>query len=132
MKYIKLIAAGALLAMVVAGWLWVQHRISTSYDAGVTAGRAAVVAEDAIAAATARQQQDVRDAASARATGALQHTLNTQLPAIQVQTHDTAETIRVVYRDRPVPTDLCSRPDSVQQALDAAVQRANAAARGRL
>lgn len=132
MKYIKLIAAGALLVLVVAGYLLVQHRISASYAAGVTAGRAAVVAEDAIASAKAKQQQDARDAASALASGTLQHTLDTQLPAIQAQTHDTAETIRIVYRDRPVAADACTRPDGVQQALDAAVRRANATARGQL
>lgn len=130
--YARLIGAGLLLTLIVGAVLWEQHRIHASYAAGVTDGRNAVIAEDAVAAASAKVQQDIRDAASAQAGGVLQHALATQLPAIQAKTHDTAESIRIVYRDRPGPADACTRPDGVQQALDAAVRRANAATGGEL
>lgn len=99
------------------------------------AGRAVVLADDARAAEQLHQQQDRLAALSAFAGLDLQQHLDTQLPAIQGQTHDAVETIRTVYRDRPVPAGAaasCSRPDGVQQVLDAAVQRANAAASGHL
>lgn len=125
------VAIALLLAIVVN--VYACHRQAEArYAAGVKDGRAAVLADDARAAAQLYQQRDQLAAYSALATGTLQQTLDTQLPAIQAATHDTAETIRTVYRDRPVPADACSRPDGVQQALDASVRRANAAASGRL
>lgn len=99
------------------------------------AGRDAVLASDARAAQQLQAQHAALEHFSALAGTALQQNLGKQLPAIEATTHDTQETIRVIYRDRPVPADpvaACSRPGSVQQALDAAVQRANAAADGHL
>lgn len=102
------------------------------YAAGEQAGRNAVLADDARAAAQLQQQREQLDQFSALATTQLAHTLATDLPAVEASTHDTVETIRTVYRDRPVPVDRCTRPDGVQKQLDTAVARANAAARGQL
>jgi hypothetical protein len=128
----KMIAAGLLLVLIAGAAVGVQLWSSARYNAGVQAGRDAVLADDGRAAAQLYQQHAQLDEFSAVATAALSQTLSTQLPAIQAAANATAVTIRTIYRDRPVPADLCSRPDGVQQALDAAVQRANAAARGQL
>jgi predicted lysophospholipase L1 biosynthesis ABC-type transport system permease subunit len=106
----------------------VQRYAAQRYATGVQDGRNAVLADDARAAAQAQQVRDQLTAWSAAAGAALQSTLGTQLPTIQGQTHDTLDTIRTIYRDRPVVGgDRCSRPDGVQTQLDAAVDRANAA-----
>jgi hypothetical protein len=95
-------------------------------------GRNAVLADDARASAQLLGDRDALDHYSALATGALSTTLGTQLPAIQGQTHDTLETIRTVYRDRPAADLACARPDGVQAALNQAVERANQAISGQL
>ncbi len=95
-------------------------------------GRNDVLASDARTAAQLQQQHDQLTAFSALATSTLYHQLGTQLPAIQAHTNDVVETIRTVYRDRPVADPACSRPVGVQTSLDAAVDRANAAAGGQL
>jgi predicted lysophospholipase L1 biosynthesis ABC-type transport system permease subunit len=104
-----------------------QRYATQRYAAGVQDGRNAILADDARAAAQAQQVRDQLAAWSAAAGAALQSTLGTQLPTLQGQTHDTLDTIRTIYRDRPVVGDRCSRPDGVQTQLDAAVDRANAA-----
>lgn len=121
-----------LLVLAISALAGVHFYGAARYHAGYAAGHDSVVASDAAAATSLWQQHAALDQFSAFATEGLQHDLGTQLPAIQGQTHDTVETIRTIYRDRPVPAVACSRPDGVQQALDAAVQRANAAARGEL
>jgi hypothetical protein len=95
-------------------------------------GRNAVLADDARTSAQLHADRDALDHFSALATGTLTTTLGTQLPAIQGQTHDTLDTIRTVYRDRPADDVACSRPDGVQAALNEAVDRANQAAHGQL
>lgn len=122
----------ALLLLAIGALAGLHFYGAARYHAGVTAGRDGVLASDARAAASLWQQHAAIEQFSALATDGLQHDLGQQLPAIQGHTHDTVETIRTIYRDRPVPAVACSRPDGVQQALDQAVQRANAAARGEL
>lgn len=121
-----------LLALAAAAIFGVHHYGTTRYNAGVTAGRDRVLADDARAAAKLYAQHDALERFSSLATSALASTLDAQLPAIEGQTHDTVGTIRTIYRDRPVLADSCTRPDSVQQALDAAVQRANTTAHSQL
>jgi uncharacterized protein HemX len=111
------ILAGLILAVGVYGH-W-------RYSVGQTDGRNAVLADDARDAQQRQDAQDWLSHLSTAATSDLSHTINSALPTIQGQTHDTVETIRTIYRDRPVPVDVCSRPDSVQQQLDQAVDRAN-------
>jgi hypothetical protein len=93
-------------------------------------GRNAVLASDARDAAKLQADRDALEHFSALATDTLAITLGTQLPAIQGKTHDTIETIRTVYRDRPASDVDCSRPDGVQAALNEAVDRANQTASG--
>lgn len=121
---------GAALAFVVVGALTVLgvvHWGTGRYEAGVTDGRNQVLASYAQTAQQLQRSQDSLAAYSAAAGQQLNHMLGTALPTIQGQTHDTVETIRTVYVDHPVPAGSCGRPAGVQQALDDAVDRANAA-----
>lgn len=122
------IAALALALAFVALAIGILRYGTHRYQLGVQDGRNAVLAADALAAAKAQQHSNDLAASSAAAGAQLQQNLGVQLPTIQEQTHEATETIRTIYRDRPVPIDGCSRPDGVQAQLDAAVARANAAA----
>jgi len=120
--------AGMAIALVTSGAIAVRHYGNGRFEDG----RNAVLADDARASAQLQADRDALDEYSALATGVLDTTLGTQLPVIQGQTHDTLETIRTVYRDRPAADVACARPDGVQTALNAAVDRANQAAHGQL
>lgn len=129
--YLDLGIALVTTALIAAGGFALKHYGDGRYEAG----RSAVLADDARAAEQLYQQHDRLNSLSAYAGLQLQTQLDTQLPTIQGQTHDAVETIHTVYRDRPVAagdTASCSRPDGVQNVLDAAVDRANAAASSHL
>ncbi|EIL99156.1 hypothetical protein [Rhodanobacter thiooxydans] len=97
------------------------------------AGRNAVIAEDAIAAAQSRLDADQHAAAAAAAGVAMHTTLDIALPRIEVTTHDTVDKIHTIYLAAPAgPAAVCVRPLGVQTALDAARDRANTAARSQL
>jgi hypothetical protein len=121
---LRFLALGLVIALAVIA---AERHAVQRYAEGVQDGRNAVLADDARAAQQAQQAHNQLAAWSAAAGTALQSKLGTQLPTIQGQTHDTIDTIRTIYRDRPVPGDRCSRPDGVQAQLDAAIDRANAA-----
>ncbi len=121
------------IALVVIGLLVAAGVKIHSYgDSRFEAGRNDVLTSDAHAAAELQTHHDALEQWSAMATTTLNQNLGTQLPAIQASTNDTIETIRTVYRDRPVADPACSRPASVQTSLDAAIDRANTAAHGQL
>lgn len=126
-QYGRILTALALLAIVVLICVAVAHYGERRFAAGVEAGRNAVLADDGRAQQQVHQAQEALQSLSAAAGAHLHQSLATTLPAIQGQAHDTVETIRTIYRDRPVPVDGCGRPAGVQEQLDAAVQRANAA-----
>jgi hypothetical protein len=123
--------AGLALAigLLVAGVLIERHHYGDlRYAAGETAGRNAVLADDARAAAQLQGQRDRLDQFSALASTALSQSLGETLPAIEAKSHASEEAIRIIYRDRPVPAERCSRPAGVQAELDQAIDAANAAA----
>lgn len=123
------LVALATIAAITAGVLaWGAHR----YELGVQAGRAAVLAEDAQAEAKAQAKRAALDAVSLHAGAALTLQLSHDLPDVEASTHDTQTIIRTIYRDRPAADVQCSRPAGVQQQLDTAIARANAAATGHL
>ncbi|MBN8922336.1 MAG: hypothetical protein BGP10_12480 [Rhodanobacter sp. 68-29] len=130
MTRLYLYAAIALvMALLIAGAVIERaHYGATRYAAGEMAGRDAVLADDARAAAQLQQQRAQLDQFSAVAGTALHSFLGKQLPAIEAQSHASVESIRTIYRDRPVPADQCARPAGVQAELDQAVDAANAAA----
>lgn len=122
--WIKLGLAAAAVGAIV--WAVVRHdaRIdAAAYQRGYNTR----IAEEAGAAAKAKAEDQRRDQAGAAATRAMQSTLSRALPQIEETTHATAERVRVVYRDHPVPAD-CVRPDGVQRDLEQARAAANAAA----
>lgn len=119
---VALLGAGA--------WCW--NRIDAYGDARYAAGKAdcqhAALAAAASAAVDMAKQHDQLEAASAQATTTMSQSLGTKLPANEAQSHASEAFIRVIYRDRPVPVELCSRPAGVQDELDKAVDAANVAA----
>lgn len=122
--WIKLGLAAAAVGAIV--WAVVHHdaRIdAAAYQRGYNAR----IAEEATGAAAAKAEDQRRDQAGAEATRTMQSTLASALPQIEETAHATAERIRVVYRDHPVPAD-CVRPDGVQRDLEQARAAANAAA----
>ena len=122
-QYAALILAALVMIALLAGALAIHHYGATRYADGLAAGRQQVLDDDARAAAHLQQQRDALNQFSAFTGLQLQHTLDATLPTIEASTHDTIETIRTVYRDRPAPAmaaDACRRPDGVQQQLDPA------------
>ena len=118
----RLLAGLVVLALLVVAYQFVYQR-------GYHAMQLKCAAEATEALAHAAERQAERDAASAAATTATETRLAESLPAIEETTHEATERIRIVSRDRPVPAD-CQRPPDVLRELEAARDRANAAARG--
>jgi hypothetical protein len=119
----RIYIALALIAATLAGAWFV-------YSEGKAAGRAECEAAHALAADAAAKEIDRRDAAGAEASTTMLEYLRANLPPIQEKSQNAIERVRTIYRDRPVPAVSCVRPDGVQAELDAARDRANAAARG--
>lgn len=123
----RILAVVVAIALIVAGVLAYGAK---RYAAGEQAGRNAVLADDARAAASAQMKAAALQSISLQRGQALTLQLSTDLPRIEATSHATQSTIRTIYRDRPTAAgvDLCSRPAGVQEQLDAAITRANAAA----
>jgi hypothetical protein len=117
----RIYIALALVAATLAGAWFV-------YSEGKAAGRAECEAAHAIAADAAAKEIDRREDAGAKASTSMLDYLRANLPPIQEKSRDAIERVRTIYRDRPVAVASCARPDGVQAELDAARQRANAAA----
>jgi hypothetical protein len=121
----------ALAIALVAAGMWYAHH--AGYRDGYAAGSNAIKADDADSVAAAQAQAETRQSAAANAGRTLQVDLAATIPAIEVHTHDTAQAIHAVYLGlSPASAGSCRRPDRVQDALGAAIDRANAAARGDL
>lgn len=123
-----LIAAGIAL---MSAALWLSYHVG--YTDGYTAGSNAVQAADAKGAAQAGAVTGQRQTDAASAGAQLQTDIQLTIPAIEVHTDDSQRRIHMLYVAQPAAAAAeCRRPDSVQAELDAAVDRANAAARGDL
>lgn len=123
-----LIAAAIVL---VALSLWLSHH--AGYTAGYTAGTNAIQAADAKGAEQAVAITDQRQTDAAVAGSQLQTQIQLTIPAIEVQADDSQRRIHTLYLAQPAAVAAeCRRPDRVQAELDAAVDRANEAARGDL
>jgi len=99
-----------------------------AYAQGKDAGRSECEARVAAAAAAAREDERTRDTQAAQVGMDMLDFLSRMAEQRETVTHETIERVRTIYRDRPVPAD-CIWPDGMQAELDAAVRRANAAAR---
>lgn len=92
-------------------------------------GRNAVIAEDAIAAAQSRLDAAEHERVAAATGVDLHTTLDIALPKIEVSTSESIQKIQTIYLAAPAdPAAVCVRPAGVQAELDAARDRANAAA----
>lgn len=107
------------LAVAFAGSNWF------SYSRGKTNGYNKCTVEHVAARAASQAVLDKRAKDSADITDALARDIVITMPAIELTTNESADKVRIIYRDHPVQ---CIRPDGVQQELDKARQRANAAA----
>ena len=105
------------LASLLAAIAYGHHR----YTQGLAAGRAAQLAEQAKADRAGADQAQQAITASAQAGNALSLQIQTQLPAIEVASHDTAQRIRTIYLAAPALAGGadCARPPGVQEQLDA-------------
>lgn len=124
-----ILAAAVLLYLAIAAIGAVHNYGQRQYQAG----RNAVLAADAAAATQARQKADQHAANAAAAAVAMHGTLEVELPHIEVAAHAAVDKIQTIYLAAPAgPDTVCVRPPGVQAELDAARDRANAAARGQL
>lgn len=128
----KLICAGILLAAVAASVWGINHHLDSIYKRGVADGRAQVIAEDAATSARAQADHQAKAQAAAAIANQFHVDLNAALPTIEVNTHDDVAKVRTIYLSQPADAVVCQRPAGVQATLDAARERANAAARGQL
>lgn len=113
--------------LAVAALALVAYAAHSVHEAGKEAGKAACLQERANVAAKTAVEVDRRDVASASASDTMLSYLAANMPPIELKTHEAAERVRTVYRDRSVPVG-CTRPAGVQDELDAARARVNAAA----
>jgi hypothetical protein len=127
-----IVALGGLLAIGGAG--------AFGFHKGDDYGRAQQIAAQQRATDAAVKEVDRRDAASAATSDSMLEFLRASLPATEEKANEATERVRTIYVDRPAKSAApgvapgldvaCLRPDGVQDELDAARQRANAATRG--
>lgn len=121
--WIKLAAAAALLG----GAAWgVWHAYRTLDAAAYQRGYDARIAEEADSAGATQIESSRREQASADTSRTFHQDLAAALPAVEASTHETETRVRTIYRS--VPVHDCLRPAGVLRELEAARQRANAAA----
>jgi hypothetical protein len=128
-KYWKPIGL-ALLLLAIS--IWSAFAINDYGARRYAAGGDAVRAADAIAATTARAESDRKVSAAAATATQFHAELDVALPQLEVITHADVAQIHTIYLTVPGAAAICQRPAGVQSALDAARDRANAAARGEL
>lgn len=115
--------AGIALSLALAAGGWYLHH--KGYEAGVASQQAAIHK----AQADAQKYIEQRDALADKIARDTQEQLHDALPKAKADTKKAAERVRIIYKDHPVDS-TCRRPDGVHKELEAARDRANAAARG--
>ena len=114
------LALYALVAITVAALLW------RGYDAVYDRGYAACQAE---ATAAADRAEERNDQAASEADDTLNKSLGQTLPRVETNAYESAERIRTVYVDRPVPAG-CAWGGGVLSELEGGREAANRAVRG--
>lgn len=94
---------------------------------GIDYGEKGEQAKRAASKDVAQGEINTRDNTAATITAGTLSYQWAALPPIELRTYEARERVRFVYRDNPLPA-VCVRPAGVQAELDAARQRANAAA----
>lgn len=115
--------AGIALSLALAAGGWYLHH--KGYEAGVASQQAAIHK----AQVDTQKYIDQRDALADKIARDTQEQLHNALPKAKADTEKAAEKVRIIYKNHPVDA-ACVRPDGVYKELEAARQRANAAARG--
>lgn len=115
----RLYAGIVLCAGLIAGGLYL------GYEVGVASQQAAIQK----AQSETQKYIDQRDALADKITRDAQAQLHHEIPKAKADTEKAAEKVRIIYKDHPVDS-ACVRPDGVLKELEAARERANAAARG--
>ena len=113
------IAVYGTIALVIGVLLWRGY--DAIYDRGFEAAKAECVA-------AAEKQAANNESAAASASSALQSDLGKKLPQLETNAYESAERIRTVYVDRPVPGE-CAWAGRVLGELEAGRQAANRAVR---
>lgn len=115
---IKLAVYG-LIALAIGALLWRGYDVI--YDRGFAAAKAECVA-------AAEKQASANESAAAVAGSTLQSDLGKKLPQLETNAYESAERIRTVYVDRPVPGE-CAWSGRVLGELEAGREAANRAVR---
>lgn len=110
----------ALAALAVGALLWRGY--DAIYDRGFSAAQAKCAQE-------AEKLNVVNETAAAAAGADLQDGLASKLPQLETNAYESAERIRTVYVDRPVPGE-CAWSGRVLGELEAGREAANRAVRG--
>lgn len=113
------IAVYGTIALVIGVLLWRGY--DAIYDRGFEAAKAECVA-------AAEKQAANNESAAASASSALQSDLGKKLPQLETNAYESAERIRTVYVDRPVPGE-CAWAGRVLGELEAGREAANRAVR---
>lgn len=93
---------------------------------GKQAGLDQCAAEHKVQADKAAEKIEQRDTSAATVNASTTSFLWGALPPIEIKAYESRERVRTIYRDRPV-AGQCVRPSGVQEELNAARDRANAA-----
>lgn len=100
-----------------------------AYKKGQQVAQAEYAAEKLAAIAEAQQRAEKAEQAAGLAEAALAAYLSLQQAEIEAARNDSIETVRTIYKDRPVPAG-CERPEPVRRLLQERIDQANAAAKG--
>lgn len=114
------LAVCAVVTLIIGIALW------RGYDAIYDRGYEAAKAE---CASAAEKQSASNESAAASAGAVLQEDLGQKLPQLETNAYESAERIRTVYVDRPVPAE-CAWGGRVLDELESGRQAANRAVRG--
>ena len=113
------LALQALAALAIGILLWRGY--DAIYDRGYEAAKAECIA-------SADKQATNNESAAASAGAAMQGELGQKLPQLETNAYESAERIRTVYVDRPVPGE-CAWSGRVLEELEGGRQAANRAVR---
>lgn len=113
------LALYALAALAIGILIW--RGVDAIYDRGFEAAKAECVA-------AAEKQAANNESAAAAAGSALQADLGQKLPQLETNAYESAERIRTVYVDRPVPAG-CAWDGRVLEELEGGRAAANRAVR---
>lgn len=115
-----------LAVALVAGYIPLGY---LAYQKGQQVAQAQYAAEKLAAIAEVQKRAEKAEQAAGLAEAALTAYLSRHQAEIEAARNDSIETVRTIYKDRPVPAG-CERPEPVRRLLQERIDQANAAAKG--